>query len=218
MARRRKEAVLAAAALVLAAAASTPAQRLADLMAAAKPVGEAPAFENDHVRVHYTILEYPATEPRAAARRPVVLYVRVAPHPGVVNTRLLDPPRGARPSWRPGVVPLGVHVEILKPPAASPGLGEPGTDPPSDAIEDARWDGGRLVLATFRPLHYDVGTGRFPSVATFLSESVVEVWSRGVRRRMGVQAGNAFWFEAGTRITVVDDYPVGVAIAQLLPP
>jgi hypothetical protein len=34
---------------------------------------------------------------------------------------------------------------------------------------------------------------------------------------MGVQAGDAFWFEAATRLTVVDDYPVGVAIVQLLP-
>jgi hypothetical protein len=32
-----------------------------------------------------------------------------------------DPPRGARPPWRAGVVPLGVHIEILTPPEASPG-------------------------------------------------------------------------------------------------
>jgi hypothetical protein len=211
------EAVLGAALVVLATAASTAAQSLADLMAAAKPVGDVFVLENEHVRVHREILEYPAAEPRAAARRPVVLYVRVAPHPGVVNTRLLDPPPGARAPWRPGVVPLGVRIEILKPPGAPPGLGEPGTDPPPGAIEEAQWDGGRLVLATFRPFDYLVGTGRFPSVTTFLSESVVEVWSRGVRRRMGVQPGDTFWFEATTRITVVDDYPVGVAIVQLLP-
>jgi len=34
---------------------------------------------------------------------------------------------------------------------------------------------------------------------------------------MGVQAGDAFWFEPGTRIRVVDDYPVGAAIVQLMP-
>ena len=163
------------------------------------------------------ILEYPAAERRVAEARPVVVYIHVAPEPGVVNTRLLDPPRGARPSWRPGVVPCGVHIEVLKPPPAPQRLGEPGTALPRDAIEEEPWDGGRLILATFRPFNYGVGTGRLPSVTTFLSDGVVEVSSRGLRRRMGVQAGDAFWFEAGTRLTVIDDYPVGAAILQLSP-
>ena len=34
---------------------------------------------------------------------------------------------------------------------------------------------------------------------------------------MGVHAGTAFWFDAGTRITAIDDHPVGVAIVQLFP-
>ena len=190
------------------------AQELADLMAAAKAVGEVPAWENTYVRVHYAVLEYPAVERRAAESRPVVLYVRVAPEPPVVDTRLLDAPQRARPSWRPGVVPRGVRIEVLTLPPAPSALGEPGTDLPRGATteEHARY---RLVLATFRPLDYGVGTGRLPSVTIFLSDSVVEVWSRGVRRRMGVQAGDAFWFEAATRLTVVDDYPVGTVIVQL---
>jgi hypothetical protein len=192
------------------------AQQLADLMAVAKAVGEVPAWENAYVRVHYAVLEYPAVERRVAESRPVVLYVRVAPEPQVVNTRLLDAPQGARPSWRPGVVPRGVRIEVLTLPPAPSALGEPGTDPPQGATTDehGRY---RLVLATFRPLDYGVGTGRLPSVTIFLSDGVVEVWSRGVRRRMGVQAGDAFWFEAATRLTVVDDYPVGAAIVQLCP-
>ena len=204
---------LAVLALLLAAGA-TAAQQLAELMAAAKVVGEVPAWENKYVRVHYATLEYPAAERRVAESRPVVLFVRVAPEPGVVDTRLLDIPQGARPSWWPGVLPRGVRVEVLALPPAPSGLGEPGTDPPEGAIteEHGRY---RLTLAAFRPLDYGVGAGRFPSVTVFLSDGVVEVWNRGSRRRMGVQAGDAFWFEAATRLTVVDDYPVGVAIVQL---
>jgi hypothetical protein len=191
-------------------------QQLADLMAVAKAVGEVPVWENRYVRVHDAVLEYPAAERRVAESRPVVLYVRVAPEPGVADTRLLDAPQGARPSWRPGVVPRGVLIEVVTLPPVPSGLGEPGTDLPRGAIAEEHGS-YRLVLATFRPLHYGVGTGRFPSVTIFLSDAVVEEWNRGVRRRMGVQAGDAFWFEAGTHLTVVDDYPVGAAIVQLGP-
>jgi hypothetical protein len=110
-----------------------------------------------------------------------------------------------------------VHIELLEPPPAPPALGEPGTDPPRNATEEKQWEGGRLILATFEPLDYVAGTGRFPSVTTFLSDGVVEVSHRGVRRRMGVHAGDAFWFEGGTRLTVVSDNPVGAAILQLYP-
>jgi hypothetical protein len=34
---------------------------------------------------------------------------------------------------------------------------------------------------------------------------------------MGVQAGDAFWFEAHTQLTVVSDDPVAAAIVQLRP-
>ena len=209
-----------AAALLLVVASGTPAaQRLADLMAAAKPAGDVIAFANEYVIVRYASLDYPAAERRLAEARPVVLYIRVAPDPGLVNTRLLDPPRGARPSWRPGVVARGVRIEVLKhPPPPASALGEPGTNPPLDAIEERTWDGGRLILATFRPFDYGVGTGRLPSVTTFLSDGVIEVSSRGLRRRVWVEAGETLWLEARTRLTVIDDYPVGVAIVQLSPP
>jgi hypothetical protein len=189
-------------------------QQPADLMATAKTVGEVPVWENTYVRVHYAQLEYPAAERRIAEARPVVLYVRVAPEPGVVDTRLLDAPQGVRLLWRPGVVPRGVRIELLARPPAPSALGEPGTDPPRGAITEDH-ERYRLVLATFRPWDYGVGAGRLPSVTIFLSESVIEVWNRGVRRRMGVQAGDAFWFEPATRLTVVDDYAVGAAIVQL---
>jgi hypothetical protein len=52
-------------------------------------------------------------------------------------------------------------------------------------------------------------------VTIFLSDGVVDVSNRGSRRRMGVTAGDAFWFEAATRLTVVSDDPVGAAIVQL---
>jgi hypothetical protein len=34
---------------------------------------------------------------------------------------------------------------------------------------------------------------------------------------MGVRAGDAFWFEAWTRLTNIDDDPVSAAIVQLYP-
>jgi hypothetical protein len=52
-------------------------------------------------------------------------------------------------------------------------------------------------------------------VTVFLSDGVVDVKHKGVRRRMGVQAGDAFWFDAATQLTVVSDYPVQAAIVQL---
>ncbi len=195
---------------------ASSAQQPADLMAAAKAVREVPAWENPYVRVHYAVLEYPAAERRVAESRPVVLYVRVASAPGVVDTRLLDAPPQVGASWRTGVVPRGVRIEVLALPPAVSGLGEPGTDPPRGAIveEHERY---RLVLATLRSLDYGVGAGRLPSVTIFLSDGVVDVSNRGVRRRMGVRAGDAFWFEAATRLTVVSDDPVGAAIVQLYP-
>jgi hypothetical protein len=210
-------AVIAPAALWMVAIGAPAVQSPADLMRAAKSTGEVLAFQNDYVRVRYAELLYPEAERRVAESRPVLLYVRVAAEGGTVRTRLLEAPQGARPSWRPGVVPRGVHIEVLKPPPAPPRLGEPGTQPPRDATEEEQWEGGRLILATFRPSDYGVGLGGFPSVTIFFSDSVVEVSSGGLRRRMGVQAGDAFWFEARTRLTNIDDYPVGAAIVQLYP-
>jgi len=111
-------------------------------------------------------------------------------------------------------VPRGVFITLLEPPPPSSGTGEPGTTPPRTAIVE---DHGRyqLVLATFRPHDDGVGTGRFPSVTVFLSDGVVDVSNRGLRRRMGIRSGDAHWFEAATRLTVVDDYPVSAAIVQL---
>jgi hypothetical protein len=203
--------------LLLSAADAASAQRVADLVAAATPLGEWPAFGNAYVNVHYELFAYPPPEPKGDDPRPVVLYVEVAPGPGLANTRLLVPPPGARPVWRPAVVPRAVHIELVAPPPTPPDPGEPGTDPPRDAAVEREWNGGRLLIATFHPFDYGVGTGRHASVTTFLSDGVVEIWNRGVRRRMGVQAGDAFWFDPATRITVLDDYPVGAAIVQLLP-
>ena len=194
------------------------AQDLPDLLASATVAGEVIAIDNEYVQVGHVVLEYPAAERRVAEARPVVLYIRVTPGPGVLNTRLLAPPRGAAPLWRPGVVPRAVHIHLLKPPPRPHDLQEPGTDPPSDASEARVWPGGRLLQAVFRSLHYGYGTGQYPSVTTFLSDGTVEVSSRGLRRRMGVQAGDAFWFDAATRLTVLTDEPVGVAIVQLYPP
>ncbi len=196
------------------AGAAPVARELADLMAAAKAVGEVPAWENKYVRVYYEVLEYPAADRQVSESRPVVLYIRVAPAPRVVDTRLLDAPQRVRPLWRPGVLPRGVRIELLAPPPAPSRLGEPGTDPPREATEEDH-ERYRLVLTAFRPFDYGVGAGRLPSVTIFLSEGVVDVSSRGTRRRMGVQPGDAFWFEAATRLTVVDDYPVAAAIVQL---
>jgi hypothetical protein len=174
-----------------------------------------PGFENGYVRVVYEQFAAPTVATRDGQTRPIVLFISVDPGPGQLNLRPLSPPRGARPSWRPGVLPRAVRITVLSWPPAPSDLGTPGTDVPRGTIEDNAWDGGRLLIATFRPLDYGVGAGRHPSVTTFLSDGVVEVSTKGVRRRMGVQAGDAFWFDAGTRLTVIDDYPIGAAIVQL---
>jgi hypothetical protein len=212
-----QRAILGVAGLLLFLSRAPAAQDLADMMAVATFVGDVPAFENEYVRVRYSMLEYRAAERRVAEGRPVVLYIHVAPTPGFVNTSLLVPPPGARPSWHPGVVPRGVRIEMLKSPPSPPVLGEPGTNPPRDAVEEASWDGGRLLVARFRSFDYGVGTGGFPSVTTFLSDGAVEVSSLGLRQRMVVLAGETFWFEARTRLTAIDDYPVGAAILQIFP-
>ena len=114
-------------------------------------------------------------------------------------------------------MPRGVIIEILKRPPAGSSLRDPEADPPRGTVEQMRWESGRLLVSIFEPMHYGEGTGAFPSVTTFLSDGWVEVANRGVRRRFGVRAGDAFWFEARTRITILSDDPVGAAIAQIEP-
>jgi hypothetical protein len=187
------------------------------------PAGTPPtrvvAFVNEWVRVDYELWGDADAASDTAGEGPVAVQIEAelpAEGPGGRHChRLLDAPRGARPSWRPGVVPRGIRVEMGARPPRPPELGDPGSDLPREAREDGEWSCGRLVVATFRPFDYGTGLGRAPSVTTFLSDSVVEVSGGGLRRRMGVQAGDAFWFEAGTRLTVVDDYPAAVAILQL---
>jgi len=187
----------------------------AELMAAAKPAGEALAVDNEHVRVRYQLLEYPAAERAVAESRPVVLYVKVKAESGPERTALLGAPRGGRLSWRSGTVPRGVLVEVLKPPPPASRLRNPEADPPPGSTAEAKWDGGRIVLAAFEPMHFGNGTGPWPSVTIFLSDGVVDVSHDGVRRRMGVRAGDAFWLEARTGLRVVSDHPVGAAIVQV---
>lgn len=204
-------------ALWMAAAGPPVVQNPADLMRDAMPAGEVVALQNEYVRVRYTEFEYPKASVRIAESRPVLLYVRISADAGIVTTRLFDLPQQSRPSWRPGVTPRGVHIEALKPPPPPPRLGEPGTELPRDAGEEGRWEGGRLILATFRPSDYGVGLGGFPSVTVFLSDSMLEVSAGGLRRRMAVRAGEAFWFEARTRLTNIDDFPVSAAVVQFYP-
>jgi hypothetical protein len=198
------------------AVAAIAAESLTELMAASKRMAGRVIYENDFVRVHNTILEYPPAPRRVAEDRPVVLYLRLGSDQGFAKTRLLEPPRGARPSWHPGIVPLGIWIELLKPAPRPSSLGDPGTYPPRDAIEETEgWGGGSLYIAAFRPFDYAVGLGPLPTVAVFLSDGVVEVSTKGLRRRMAVQAGYAEWFEERTRLPVVDDYTVGVAFLQV---
>jgi hypothetical protein len=197
------------------AGAATAAESLTELMAAAKRSEGRVIYENDYVRVHNTILEYPSAPRRIAEDRPVVLYVRLGSDGSFSRTRLLEAPRGSRMPWRPGVVPLGIWIELLKLPPRYSSLGDPGTYPPRDAEQEADWGDGSLYVANFRPFDYYGGLGPHPAVAVFLSEGVVEVTTNGLRRRMAVQPGYAEWFEARTRLTVIDDYPVGVAFLQV---
>ena len=192
-------------------------ERPADLMAAAKPAREALAFENEYVRVRYQLLEYPAAERAVAEARPVVLYVKVRAESGPEGTTLLDSPRGGRLSWRTGAVPLGVRVEVLKSPPRTSAMRNPEADPPRGSTVEAEWDGGRLVLAAFEPMHLGEGTGSSPSVTVFLSDGMLDVSHDGVRRRVAVRAGDAFWLEARTGLRVVSDHPVGAAIVQIHP-
>ena len=203
--------------LLMGFASAGPPDALDELIAVAKPAGEQLAFVNEYVRVIYEQFEYPPAERGVAEARPLVLFIRVTPGPGLVNTGLLDPPRKGRPSWIPGAVPRAIHVEVLKLPPRPSSLGEPGTNPPRNAVAEEPRDGVQLVLATFWPFDYGVGTGGLPSVTTFLSDGVVEISTQGLRRRIAIRAGDAFWLEARTRLTVIDDYPVGAAILQITP-
>ena len=204
-------------ALWLMAGGAPQAERAADLMATAKPAGEAVALENDFVRVWRHALEYPAADRRVSESRPVVLYVRVEAGSQPARTALFDlPPRG-RPSWRPGVTPLGILVEVLKAPPSTSGLRNPEADPPRGASSSAEWDGGRLLEAVFEPMRIGDGVGSTPSVAIVLSDGVLDVSRDRMRRRMGVRAGDVYWFEARTSLTVVSDHPVGLALVQIDP-
>ena len=71
--------MLAGVALLAAATGALGAQEsLTEVLAAARRTGGHVIFENDYVRDHNTILEYPEAPRRVAEERPVVLYVRLA--------------------------------------------------------------------------------------------------------------------------------------------
>ena len=184
-------------------------------MAGAKVVGEVLAFETEYVRVRYAVLEFPASTRGVAEAIPAVVYVRVTPESGAGQTCLLEAPQGPRSTRRTATASRGVIIDVLKRPPAASSLRDPDVDPPRGTVEQMRWEGGRLLVTTFEPMHYGEGTGSSPSVTTFLSDAWVEVANRGVRRRFGVRAGDAFWFEARTRITILSDDPVGAAIAHV---
>jgi hypothetical protein len=204
-------------ALWLAAGGSSAAQRPADLLAASTPAGTALVMETDIVRVHVEALTYPRAERVVAESRPVVLYVKVKSASQAESMTLLDAPPGGRLSWRAGAVPRGIRIEILKAPALVSTMRNPEADPPPGSTVEAEWDGGRLVLAAFQPMHLGEGTGSSPSVTVFLSDGMLDVSHDGVRRRMAVRAGDAFWLEARTGLRVVSDHPVGAAIVQIDP-
>ena len=187
----------------------------ADPMAGAKVVGEVLAFENEYVRVRYALLEFPASARGVAEMRPAVLYIRVTPESAAEQTCLLEAQRERRSPRQTGTASRGVIINVLKRPPAGSSLRDPDVDPPPATVEQMRWEGGRLLVTTFEPMHYGEGTGSSPSVTTFLADAWVEVANRGVRRRFGVRAGDAFWFEARTRITILSDDPVGATIAQI---
>ena len=75
----------------------------------------------------------------------------------------------------------------------------------------------RLASKGLHPVHRrrGVGPGSSPSVTTFLSDGMADVSSHGVRRRLGVRAGDAFWFDARTRLTALSDHTVSAAIVQI---
>ena len=201
--------------LAIAAGAAPRGQGLADLMASAKAAGEVFAFENEYVRVRYAVLEFPASVRPADEPLPAVLYIRVTPESGAANTHVLEAPQERRSARQTATTSRGVIIDVLKRPPAGSLLRDSEVDPPRGTLEPLRWDGGRLLVTTFEPMHYGEGTGSSPSVTTFLSDAWVEVANRGVRRRFGVRAGDAFWFEARTRVTILSDDPVGAAIAQI---
>jgi hypothetical protein len=187
----------------------------ADLMASAKAAGEVLAFENEYVRVRYALLEVPASVRSSDTPLPAVLYIRVTPASGAGHTHVLEALRERRPARQPATTSRGVIIDVLQRPPAGSTLRDPEVDPPRGTLEPLRWDGGRLLVTTFEPMHAGEGTGSSPSVTTFLSDAWVEVAHRGVRRRFGVRAGDAFWFDARTRLTVLSDDPVGAAIVQI---
>ena len=206
----------AAAAVWLMLAIAFPAHLTAQEHEAGAPDGVV-LFANDYVIVRRVVADSGQSGSRRQEVPPPVASIRVDPGPGVLNSAPLMPPASARlPSGkaRPSV---SIQIQLLKPPPAPSALGSAGSELPRGAVRDREWEGGCLVLAEFAPMAFGSGAGRHASVTTFLSDGVVDVTSRGVRRRFGVRAGDAFWFEAHTRITVVSDDPVGAAIVQIYP-
>lgn len=207
---------LVAAAVWLMFAAAFPVHPTAQEREAAPAAGVV-VFANDYVIVRRVVAESGESGSRRQEAPPPVASIRVDPGPGVLNSAPLMPPASARlPSGkaRPSV---SIQIQLLKPPPAPSALGYAGSELPRGAVRAREWEGGCLMLADFAPMAIGSGAGGHASVTTFLSDGVVDVTSRGVRRRFGVRAGDAFWFDAHTRITVVSDDPVGVAVVQLYP-
>ena len=195
------------------------AQDLPDLLASARPAEEVLAFENDFVRVGLVALEYPAAERRVAEARPVVLYIRLTPSPGVLNTKLLEPPRGAAPSWRPGVVPRAVHIELLRSPlrpTRSRGARH------RSAFRCQRGAGlawrslapGRVPLAALRLRHGPISLRDDLSVGRDGRGVEPGAYDAAWACRRAMPSGST----ARRGLTVLTDEPVGVAIVQLYPP
>lgn len=193
------------------------AQRAAGLKASARPDAERIVLANDYVVVRRVVADSEPSGSSGLEALPPVASIRVDPGPGVLNSAPLMPPASARlPSGqvRPSV---SIQIQLLQPPPAPSALGNAGSELPRGAVRVREWQAGCLVLASFSPMAMGSGAGGQASVTTFLSDGVLDVTSRGVRRRFGVRAGDAFWFEAHTRITVVSDDPIGVAVVHLYP-
>ena len=196
---------------------SGSAQRADDTKASARPDAQSTILANDYVIVRRVVAESSQSGLRLQEAPPPVTSIRLDPGPGVLNSAPLMPPASARAPSGKARPSVSIQIQYLKPPPAPSALGYAGSELPRGAARVREWEGGGLVLAEFAPLGFGSGAGGHASVTTFLSDGVVDVTSRGVRRRFGVRAGDAFWFEAHTRITVVSDDPVGAAVVQLYP-
>ena len=200
--------------LTLAAGATPRGQGSADLLAAAKIVGEVAAFENEYVRVRHADAGIPGG--RADGRGVEAGGALREGQAGVWAGEHDPARRAARRSALLAFWSGAPRRHHRGPEATSGGViaeGSRGRSASRHRSSRCAWDGGRLLVTTFEPMHYGEGTGAVPvgdhvplgRLGRGGEPGRAAALRRPGRRRVLVRGAD--------QITVLSDDPVGAAIA-----